>query len=107
MREGFWFPSICLGHAKSFYWGDLQPAAVIAWRRHADQTRRTDVSNDHQAHARASAIQAVLTNLAGFLGLLKATAEQLIDAQRLRAILTRAFAKFMPINADPLAQLAP
>ena len=51
-------------------------------------------------------IQAVLTSLAGFLATLKATAEQLTDTQRLHAILTRAFAKFMLSTADPSPQLA-
>ena len=74
---------------------------VATQTRHAGQTRLTITST----HAKASAIQAVLTNLAGFLSLLKATAEQLTDAQRLRAILTRAFAKFMLANADPPGQL--
>ena len=74
---------------------------VATQTKHAGQTRLTITST----HAKASAIQAVLTNLAGFLNLLKTTAEQLTDAQRLRAILTRAFAKFMLANADPPAQL--
>ena len=74
---------------------------VATQTKHAGQTRLTITS----AHARAAAIQAVLTSLAGFLSLLKATAEQLTDAQRLRAILTRAFAKFMLTTADPPAQL--
>jgi len=44
----------------------------------------------------------VLTNLAGFLNALKATAEQWTNAERLRAILTRAFAKFMlPTAGSP------
>ena len=37
---------------------------------------------------------------------LKATAEQLTDAQRLRAILSRAFARLMLSTADPPSQLA-
>ncbi|MEK7075071.1 MAG: transposase [Patescibacteria group bacterium] len=75
---------------------------VATQTKHAGQTRLTITST----HAKAAAIQAVLTSLAGFLGLLKAAAEQLTQAQRLRAILTRAFAKFMLATADPPAQLA-
>lgn len=67
--------------------------------RHAGQTRLTITS----LHAKQSAIQAVLTNLAGFLSTLKATAEQWTDADRLRAILTRAFATFMRTTASPPA----
>jgi hypothetical protein len=74
---------------------------VATQTRHAGQTRLTITST----HAKAVAIQAVLTNLAGFLSSLKATAEQLTDAQRLRAILARAFAKFMLATADPPALL--
>ena len=51
--------------------------------------------------SRQLAIQAVLTSLAGFLSALKVTAEQWTDAERLRAILTRAFAKFMLATASP------
>ena len=54
-------------------------------------------------HAKQAAIQAVLTHVAGFLRTLKATAEQWTDAERLRAILTRAFAKFMLTTAGPPA----
>ncbi|MDF0677475.1 MAG: hypothetical protein P0120_24525 [Nitrospira sp.] len=43
----------------------------------------------------------VLTNLAGFLRTLKAPAEQWTDADRLRAILTRAFATCMRSTAGP------
>ena len=50
-------------------------------------------------HAKQAKIQAVLNNLAAFLATLKDTAEPLTDAQRLQAILKRAFAKFM--NAKP------
>jgi hypothetical protein len=46
-------------------------------------------------HAKQEKIQRVLLSLASFLATLKSTAEQLTDAQRLRAILQRAFAKFM------------
>ena len=70
---------------------------VAMHTRHAGQTRLTITST----HAKQAAIQAVLTNLAGFLSLLKATAEQWTDAQRLRAILARAFAKFMLATAGP------
>jgi hypothetical protein len=72
---------------------------VATQTRHAGQTRLTITS----MHAKQAAIQAVLTRLAGFLSSLKATAEQLTDAQRLRAILARAFAKFMLATADPPA----
>ncbi len=74
---------------------------VATQTQHAGQTRLTITST----HAKQSVIQAVLTNLAGFLHTLKATAEQLTDAQRLRAILTRAFAKFMLATAGPPALL--
>ena len=70
---------------------------VATQTRHAGQTRLTITST----HARQSAIQAVLTNLADFLHSLKATAEQLTHAQRLQAILARAFAKFMRAVSDP------
>ncbi|MDZ4854730.1 MAG: transposase [Nitrospirota bacterium] len=66
---------------------------------HAGHTRLTITS----LHAKQSAIQAVLTHVAGFLRTLKATAEQWTDAERLRAILTRAFAKFMLTTAGPPA----
>ena len=65
--------------------------------RHAGQTRLTITST----HAKQAVIQAVLTQLAGFLSSLKSTAEQLTDGQRLRAILTRAFAKFILPTAEP------
>ena len=74
---------------------------VAIQTRHAGQRRLTITST----HAKQSAIQAVLTHLAAFLRTLKATAEQLTDAQRLRAILTRAFAKFMGITHPPPAGL--
>ena len=67
--------------------------------QHAGHTRLTITS----LHAKQSAIQAVLTHVAGFLRTLKATAEQWTDAERLRAILTRAFAKFMLTTAGPPA----
>ncbi|MEK9141569.1 MAG: transposase [Nitrospirota bacterium] len=71
---------------------------VATQTQHAGQTRLTITS----LHAKQSAIQAVLTNLAGFLRTLKATAEQWTDAERLRAMLARAFAKFMlPIAGPP------
>jgi hypothetical protein len=71
---------------------------VATQTQHAGQTRLTITS----LHAKQSAIQAVLTNLAGFLSTLKATAEQWTDAERLRAILTRAFAKFtLPTTGPP------
>jgi hypothetical protein len=64
---------------------------VATHTHHAGQTRLTITS----LHAKRSAIQAVLTNVASFLRTLKATAEQWTDADRLRAMLTRAFATFM------------
>ena len=67
---------------------------VATQTQHAGQRRLTITST----HAKQSAIQAVLTHLAEFLRILKATAEQLTDAQRLRASLTRAFAKFMGVS---------
>ena len=70
---------------------------VATQTRHAGQTRLTITST----HAKQSAIQAVLTNLAGFLDSLKNTAEQLTDVQRLSAILDRAFAKFMLATTEP------
>lgn len=70
---------------------------VATQSRHAGQTRLTITST----HAKQAVIQAVLTQLAGFLSSLKSTAEQLTDGQRLRAILTRAFAKFILPTAEP------
>lgn len=64
---------------------------VAMQTRHAGQTRLTITS----LHAKQSAIQAVLTSLAGFLKTLKATAEQWTEADRLRAILARAFARWL------------
>jgi hypothetical protein len=64
---------------------------VATQTRHGGQTRLTITST----HAKQEKIQRVLTSLASFLATLKSTAEQLTDAQRLRAILQRAFAKFM------------
>jgi hypothetical protein len=75
---------------------------VATQTKHAGQTRLTITST----HAKQSAIQAVLTNLAAFLASLKTTAEQLTDAQRLQAILARAFAKFMIATSDPPVLLA-
>ena len=49
---------------------------VATHTQHAGQTRLTITS----LHAKQSAIQAVLTNLAGFLSTLKTTAEQWTDA---------------------------
>ena len=57
-------------------------------------------------HAKQATLQAVLTNLADFLNVLKTTAEQLTDTQRLRAILTRAFEKLMLATAGPPLLLA-
>lgn len=74
---------------------------VATQTRHGGQTRLTITST----HAKQSVIQAVLTNLAGFLNALKTTAEQWTDVQRLRAILERAFAKFMLTTAGPPAWL--
>ena len=69
--------------------------------KHAGRTRLTIT----RPHAKQATVQAVLTNLAAFLSQLKATAEQLTDVQRLRAIFLRAFAKFMLATADPPALL--
>lgn len=74
---------------------------VATQTRHAGQTRLTITST----HAKQAAIQAVLISLAGFLNSLKATAEQLTEGDRLRAILARAFAKFMRPTHDPPALL--
>lgn len=76
---------------------------VATQTKHAGQTRLTITST----HAKQSAIQAVLTSLAGFLSSLKAAAEQWTDAERLRAILTRAFAKFMLATVGPPALSTP
>lgn len=76
---------------------------VATQTRHAGQIRMTIT----RTHAKQATIQAVLTNLAGFLNSLKATAEQLTSAQRLQAILVRAFAKFMLVGTDPPTSLAP
>ena len=70
---------------------------VATQTRHAGQTRLTITST----HAKAASIQAILTNLACFLNTLKTAAEQLTDAQRLRAILARAFAKFILPGPHP------
>jgi hypothetical protein len=72
---------------------------VATQTQHAGQTHLTITS----LHAKQAAIQAVLTSLAGFLSTLKATAEQWTDADRLRAILARAFTKFMVATAGPPA----
>ena len=72
---------------------------VATQTHHAGQTRLTITS----LHAKQAAIQTVLTSLAGFLSTLKATAEQWTDAERLRAILARAFATFMLATAGPPA----
>ena len=73
---------------------------VATQTRHGGQTRLMITS----IHAKQAAIQPVLTRLAGFLANLKATAEQLNDAQRLQSILTRIFAKFIlsTAGAPPL-----
>lgn len=75
---------------------------VATQTTHAGQTRLTITST----HAKQAAVQAVLTQLAAFLATLKATAEQLTDTQRLRAILKRAFAKFVFATPDPPQTLA-
>ena len=79
----------------------LLPHGVATLTQHAGQKRLTISSTP----AQQAVIPAVLTSLAGFLSSLKATAEQLTDAQRLRAILSRAFAKFMLATAAPPAPL--
>ena len=75
---------------------------VATQTKHAGQTRLTITST----HAKQASIQAVLTNLADFLSGLKTTAEQLTGTQRLRAILARAFAKFMLATTGPPVLLA-
>ena len=70
---------------------------VATHTHHAGHTRLTITS----LHAKPSAIHAVLTNVAGSLRTLNATAEQWPDAERLRAMLTRAFATFMRTPAAP------
>ena len=70
---------------------------VATQTKHAGQIRLTITST----HAKGAKVQAVLTKLAAFLHQLKSTAEQLTDAQRLRAIFMRAFAMFMPNTAKP------
>ncbi|MGH7180396.1 MAG: transposase [Nitrospiraceae bacterium] len=73
---------------------------VATHTRHAGQTRLTLTST----HAKQATIQAVLTNVAGFLRTRNTTAEQWTDGQRLRAILERAFAKFMCPIVEPPTQ---
>jgi hypothetical protein len=75
---------------------------VATQTKHANQTRLVITST----HAKSEHVQAVLTELARFLKSLTATAEQLTDAQRLSAILKRAFAKFMHAAAGPPGTLA-
>jgi hypothetical protein len=76
---------------------------VATQTRHGGQTRLTITST----HEKRTVIQSILTNLARFLATLKNTAEQLTDNQRWRAIVCRAFAKFInPIPAPtPLLAL--
>ena len=64
---------------------------VATQTRHAGQTHLTITST----HAKQAIIQVTLTRLASFLSSLKSAAEQLTEGQRLRAILARAFAKFI------------
>ncbi len=64
---------------------------------HSRKTRLTITST----HAKQATIQAVWTNLADFLNVLKTTMEQLTDTQRLCAILARAFEKFMLATTGP------
>ena len=75
---------------------------VATQTKHANQTRLTITST----HAKSEHVQAILTDLAQFLKSLTVTAEQLTDAQRLYAILKRAFAKFMLATAGPPGVLA-
>lgn len=72
---------------------------VATQTHHAGQTRLTITS----LHAKQSAIQAVLTNLTGFLSTLKVTAEHWTDAEHLQAILTLAFVTCMLSTAGPPA----
>ena len=75
---------------------------VATQTRHGGQTRLMITS----IHAKQAKIQSVLKNLAAFLATLKDTAEQLTDAERLQAILKRAFAKFMNAKSHSPPQLA-
>ena len=76
---------------------------VATQTQDAGQTRLTITS----LHAKQSAIQAVLTSLAGFLSTLTATAGQWTDAQPLRAILARAVANCRLPTASPPALPTP
>ncbi|MEO6022491.1 MAG: hypothetical protein ABIP64_05130 [Burkholderiales bacterium] len=81
--------------------GDHQSALAPARGGHANAARGQTRLTITSTHAKQAIIQAVLTAIAGFLHILKVTAEQWPDAQRLHAILARAFAKFMLATADP------
>jgi hypothetical protein len=72
--------------------------AVATQTRHAQQRRLSITSS----HAKSPAVQACLASLAGFLRSLRETAEQLTPAQRLRAIMHRAFSKFLVALRTPL-----
>jgi hypothetical protein len=72
---------------------------VAPHTQHAGHTHLT-ITN---LHAKQSALQAVLTSLAGFLSALKVPAEPWTDAERLRAILTREVATFMRTTSGPPA----
>jgi hypothetical protein len=75
---------------------------VATQTRHAGQTRLTITST----HEKRYEVQTLLTHLARFLSTLKTTAEQWTDQQRWRAILCRAFAKFMAPGLSPAPVLA-
>ena len=68
-----------------------------AHTHHAGHTRLTITS----LHAKQAAIQARADQRGGLLSTLNATAEQWTDAERLRAILTRAFVIFMLTTVAP------
>jgi hypothetical protein len=76
---------------------------VATHTQHTGQPRLTITS----LHAKRSAIQAVLTNLASLRRTLDATAEPWTEAERLRAMRTRAFATCMRTPAGPPALPTP
>ena len=96
------------GSTTQTFRSDFQSTVIAARHWHANAACRTEAPDHHQyPMANTPASRPVLTNLAEFLSSLKATAEQLTDAQRLRAILSRAFAKFMLATVDPPLRLTP
>ena len=73
--------------------GDLASVGVV---RHssADPARQTTVEITSM-HSKAGLIAAALTKVSGFLKRIKATAEQLTQAERWRLILSAAFQNFL------------